>query len=205
MLSIFCTIFYFFFLMIRRPPKSTLFPYTPLFLFFFNDTATTEIYTLSLHDALPICRFSLQKATLGAIIRKQIVKGMACHTPRGCALASRYKTLWGGRNRTNWAWHVVRLFVVLDQGEDVEAAQLLAAVEESELDGEGGAFDCTPELLDEFGGGGGGATGGEQVIANDHALAGLDGVFVDFERVCAVFQGIGHARGFGGGGFFRLH
>src|SRR5205823_13925863 len=26
------------------------------FLFFFNDTATTEIYTLSLHDALPISR-----------------------------------------------------------------------------------------------------------------------------------------------------
>src|SRR2546425_3265512 len=30
-----------------------------LFFFFFNDTATTEIYTLSLHDALPIC----EKAT----------------------------------------------------------------------------------------------------------------------------------------------
>src|SRR3989338_7088305 len=91
----------FFFLMIRRPPRSTLFPYTTLFrsydhlvapsllkvcppkakrvyvgkeakrseehtselqspfhlacrLFFFNDPATTEIYTLSLHDALPI-------------------------------------------------------------------------------------------------------------------------------------------------------
>src|SRR5688572_31244774 len=28
--------------------------FTYLF-FFFNDTATTEIYTLSLHDALPIC------------------------------------------------------------------------------------------------------------------------------------------------------
>src|SRR3712207_9284621 len=26
-----------------------------LIFFFFNDTATTEIYTLSLHDALPIC------------------------------------------------------------------------------------------------------------------------------------------------------
>src|SRR6202522_4713028 len=26
-----------------------------LLLFFFNDTATTEIYTLPLHDALPIC------------------------------------------------------------------------------------------------------------------------------------------------------
>src|ERR1043166_8004514 len=93
-----------FFLMIRRPPRSTLFPYTTLFRsngsslwlarnftrnscmrsgrdfpsgksrseehtseiqsrfgisyagFFFNDTATTEIYTLSLHDALPIER-----------------------------------------------------------------------------------------------------------------------------------------------------
>src|ERR1044072_1954703 len=89
--------------MIRRPPRSTLFPYTTLFrsvtvtatgpaavcttssrtlasrrsdavdrkrtrlnsshtaifckssFCFFNDTATTEIYTLSLHDALPIC------------------------------------------------------------------------------------------------------------------------------------------------------
>src|SRR5437899_10546220 len=27
---------------------------SPLVFFFFNDTATTEIYTLSLHDALPI-------------------------------------------------------------------------------------------------------------------------------------------------------
>src|SRR3989338_5487625 len=90
-----------FFLTTRRPPRSTLFPYTTLFrspaqagddraalqvlgdgldglevvlrgedrkstrlnsshssishaAFFFNDTATTEIYTLSLHDALPI-------------------------------------------------------------------------------------------------------------------------------------------------------
>src|SRR3712207_7680664 len=28
---------------------------TSSLIFFFNDTATTEIYTLSLHDALPIC------------------------------------------------------------------------------------------------------------------------------------------------------
>src|SRR2546430_12378527 len=27
-----------------------------IYIFFFNDTATTEIYTLSLHDALPISR-----------------------------------------------------------------------------------------------------------------------------------------------------
>src|SRR6202790_501144 len=35
-------------------PSLTLFFLVVLFLFFFNDTATTEIYTLSLHDALPI-------------------------------------------------------------------------------------------------------------------------------------------------------
>src|SRR3712207_7628461 len=33
-----------------------------ILLFFFNDTATTEIYTLSLHDALPI--FVVEKSTL---------------------------------------------------------------------------------------------------------------------------------------------
>src|ERR1039458_10863812 len=32
----------------------TLRALTCFFFFFFNDTATTEIYTLSLHDALPI-------------------------------------------------------------------------------------------------------------------------------------------------------
>src|SRR2546430_17439278 len=31
------------------------------FFFFFNDTATTEIYTLSLHDALPILAYACRK------------------------------------------------------------------------------------------------------------------------------------------------
>src|SRR2546430_10159812 len=39
----------FFILMIRPSPD--------FFFFFFNDTATTEIYTLSLHDALPISNY----------------------------------------------------------------------------------------------------------------------------------------------------
>src|SRR6202142_3388214 len=106
-----------FFLMIRRPPRSTLFPYTTLFrsadqlyggpgydycdggpgvgksheceagdrkstrlnsshqlisyaVFFFNDTATTEIYTLSLHDALPICRSALRRSRLRLLRRR---------------------------------------------------------------------------------------------------------------------------------------
>ena len=34
---------------------------------FFNDTATTEIYTLSLHDALPICGRIKEKITLSSL------------------------------------------------------------------------------------------------------------------------------------------
>src|SRR5258705_8745316 len=37
-----------------RSHSSKAFYFTIFFFFFFNDTATTEIYTLSLHDALPI-------------------------------------------------------------------------------------------------------------------------------------------------------
>src|SRR5215467_14945123 len=39
------------------------FCFSYFFFFFFNDTATTEIYTLSLHDALPICRIARPKGT----------------------------------------------------------------------------------------------------------------------------------------------
>src|SRR5712664_1209144 len=34
-----------------------------MFFFFFNDTATTEIYTLSLHDALPINAWAFSSGT----------------------------------------------------------------------------------------------------------------------------------------------
>src|SRR5215813_14633877 len=42
------------------------------FFFFFNDTATTEIYTLSLHDALPISRVVCRNEPAGAVIRAGI-------------------------------------------------------------------------------------------------------------------------------------
>src|SRR5215813_15318851 len=51
-----------------------------LFFFFFNDTATTEIYTLSLHDALPIWRrYVLLPAMFGPVTTSK----------RGPALPSR--------------------------------------------------------------------------------------------------------------------
>src|SRR3712207_8853814 len=46
--------------------------------FFFNDTATTEIYTLSLHDALPICgdeRIGLRAKR----VADELVAGAAAH------------------------------------------------------------------------------------------------------------------------------
>src|SRR3989442_10833052 len=41
-------------MMLASAPPATAAVALVFFLFFFNDTATTEIYTLSLHDALPI-------------------------------------------------------------------------------------------------------------------------------------------------------
>src|SRR5260221_594949 len=50
----------FFFVLFLSPP---LF----FFFFFFNDTATTEIYTLSLHDALPISQTTISAPTPATI------------------------------------------------------------------------------------------------------------------------------------------
>src|SRR2546430_7208384 len=45
---------------------------TYVFFFFFNDTATTEIYTLSLHDALPISLYGADASSgVIQIITKQ--------------------------------------------------------------------------------------------------------------------------------------
>src|SRR3712207_8254826 len=42
-----------------------------MIIFFFNDTATTEIYTLSLHDALPICAAGRGAGALPSFRRPQ--------------------------------------------------------------------------------------------------------------------------------------
>src|SRR2546422_10771407 len=62
----------------------------PLFFFFFNDTATTEIYTLSLHDALPI--YSRHLAPKASALP-------GCATPRGCRIL-RLRPWHGQRRRT---------------------------------------------------------------------------------------------------------
>src|SRR5258707_8122004 len=51
------------------------------FFFFFNDTATTEIYTLSLHDALPIWTCSLPSVEDKS--RRTDHAHPRCQSPRG--------------------------------------------------------------------------------------------------------------------------
>src|SRR2546430_16055321 len=43
------------------------------FFFFFNDTATTEIYTLSLHDALPIYLFHAARENEGRALDRRAI------------------------------------------------------------------------------------------------------------------------------------
>src|SRR6266446_5047848 len=52
-----------------------------VFFFFFNDTATTEIYTLSLHDALPI---ATRERGNGLGVPERVRRHLACrHRARG--------------------------------------------------------------------------------------------------------------------------
>src|SRR2546427_5788518 len=57
-----------------------------IFFFFFNDTATTEIYTLSLHDALPI--YALFRRLVAMLARKGYPPGVAIRDVKD-ALAAR--------------------------------------------------------------------------------------------------------------------
>src|SRR5690348_18057516 len=64
--------------------------------FFFNDTATTEIYTLSLHDALPILCFDRRRGSRAAHGRSRrlselLARSQYCHTPE-CPLRSEEHT-----------------------------------------------------------------------------------------------------------------
>src|SRR6185437_5272504 len=90
---------------------------------------------------------------------------------------------------------IAELFVVVQEAEDVVLLKLFAALEEVEFDGEAQACDLAAELADQLDGGLHRAAGGEQVIDDDDALAGLNGVEMDLERVAAVLEVVGHACG----------
>ena len=78
---------------------------------------------------------------------------------------------------------ILRLFVVVQQAEDVVFLEAVAAFQEVEFNGEGEAGDFSAQLLYQLDGGFHGAAGCEQVVYKNNALAGLNGVHVDLERV----------------------
>src|SRR2546430_16777707 len=71
-----------------------LFSYS-CFFFFFNDTATTEIYTLSLHDALPISFGSLfaQAFHLSPVERKTLLVAGAAGDRKSTRLNSSHSQI----------------------------------------------------------------------------------------------------------------
>src|SRR3990172_7269378 len=67
--------------------------------FFFNDTATTEIYTLSLHDALPIFQCPYRELLSRSLGCRPRLRGRSCATPRSSEehtteLQSRPHLIW---------------------------------------------------------------------------------------------------------------
>src|SRR6266478_9459395 len=57
--------------------------------FFFNDTATTEIYTLSLHDALPIWRPARVEPPARTRVARPWYAAPAARSDQGCPGAAR--------------------------------------------------------------------------------------------------------------------
>src|SRR5207248_11527368 len=65
-----------------------------LFLFFFNDPAPTEIYTLSLHDALPILRGQSRSVVCGALANDSLLSaGESARDRKSTRLNSSHRTI----------------------------------------------------------------------------------------------------------------
>src|SRR5215208_5743933 len=102
--------------------------------FFFNDTATTEIYTLSLHDALPISSGGAgpARARVELVIRSRPrLRQLECAPPE--AIADGVRLLRGGLARTMNVYllrdEATGGVVVYDAGEKGMAGAIAAAAE----------------------------------------------------------------------------
>src|SRR3989449_8477591 len=115
-----------------------------LFFFFFNDTATTEIYTLSLHDALPISLAGVMQEKLALVegarmavvgtdppelaseARRRAPTVVAGTGPGAQVRPDAAELDDGGRPRITWRQHAVTLPVV--GFHQIENAMLALAV-----------------------------------------------------------------------------
>src|SRR5256885_14013336 len=83
------------------------------FFFFFNDTATTEIYTLSLHDALPIsCGGAGTRTPTARFARSRFPRSKersACSPPARRTVVKRFATSDRAADRTRSEEHTSEL------------------------------------------------------------------------------------------------
>src|ERR1700761_257293 len=86
----------------------------------------------------------------------------------------------------------------MQKTEDIEIRKPGTAFEEVELDRKCDARNLAAQLFDELHGRLHGSTGCQQIVHQQYALARLDGIEMNFQRVAAVFQvvaDLGHFRG----------
>src|SRR2546429_4516074 len=106
------------------------------FFFFFNDTATTEIYTLSLHDALPIfseasargCAYSFDLAMRGARVAKRHGLRSEEHTSELQSRLHLVCRLLLEKKKTEIRFHLIMAFVPLQLTNLTSARQLRISI-----------------------------------------------------------------------------
>jgi len=95
------------------------------------------------------------------------------------------------------------LLVVVQQTEDIEALEAAAALQEVEFNGKGQPDDFSAKLLDQLHGGLHRASGGQQIIHQHNALAGLTyTIFVIGLGWCQIFTGLALYSESNPGGFW---
>src|SRR5438105_2029714 len=84
--------------------------HSPLLTFFFNETPTTGIYTLSLHDALPIC-FAEPAARMSfGYVMNRMGEGLGINA-RGQSLVDAVYLSLGYTSNASGAWKIGRAHV----------------------------------------------------------------------------------------------
>src|SRR5580704_15078996 len=81
----------------------------------------------------------------------------------------------------------------MQQAEDIELFELLTALQKVEFDREGQSCNVSSELLNQLYRGFHRSAGRQQIVDEDHILAGLNRIEMNFQRIGAVFQVVSHA------------
>src|SRR3712207_7805621 len=101
-------------------------------VFFFNDTATTEIYTLSLHDALPICFCILTSLVFFRRLERHFIPRLQARNDRHLRIAHRADLDLAGRSEEHTSELQSRQYLVcrllLEKKKEINTTSLSACL-----------------------------------------------------------------------------